>query len=52
VYSHKWRPGDVILWDNRCTMHRATAYDSSKYEREMWITRLRDDQDMENAAAI
>lgn len=24
-YHHKWRPGDVVLWDNRCTNHKRTA---------------------------
>jgi taurine dioxygenase len=23
VYRHKWRHGDILIWDNRCTMHRA-----------------------------
>lgn len=23
IYSHKWQPGDIVVWDNRCTMHRA-----------------------------
>ena len=22
VYRHRWQPGDVVIWDNRCTMHR------------------------------
>ena len=26
VYRHHWRPGDAILWDNRCTMHRASIF--------------------------
>jgi alpha-ketoglutarate-dependent 2,4-dichlorophenoxyacetate dioxygenase len=46
VYSHRWRAGDVLLWDNRSTMHRATPYDSAKYEREMWITRIADESEM------
>jgi alpha-ketoglutarate-dependent taurine dioxygenase len=25
VYTHQWRHGDLVLWDNRCTMHRAVA---------------------------
>jgi len=45
VYSHQWRPGDVLLWDNHCTMHRATPYDSSSHERQMWITRIRDESE-------
>ncbi len=27
VYCHRWETDDVLLWDNRCTMHRVTAYD-------------------------
>ena len=30
VYSHQWRPFDLTMWDNRCTMHRARRYDSSQ----------------------
>lgn len=27
VYEHVWKPGDLVMWDNRATMHRATEYD-------------------------
>jgi len=27
VYTHKWAPGDVLIWDNRCVLHRACPYD-------------------------
>ncbi|MSO75503.1 MAG: TauD/TfdA family dioxygenase [Alphaproteobacteria bacterium] len=27
VYRHQWRPGDVVMWDNRCTLHRGRRYD-------------------------
>ena len=27
-YSHRWKEGDVLVWDNRCTLHRATPYDN------------------------
>jgi alpha-ketoglutarate-dependent taurine dioxygenase len=27
TYAHKWRPGDVMMWDNRCILHRANPYD-------------------------
>jgi alpha-ketoglutarate-dependent 2,4-dichlorophenoxyacetate dioxygenase len=30
VYSHQWRPFDLVMWDNRCTMHRVRRYDSSQ----------------------
>jgi alpha-ketoglutarate-dependent 2,4-dichlorophenoxyacetate dioxygenase len=31
VYRHEWREGDLVIWDNRCTMHRGRAFD----EREV-----------------
>jgi alpha-ketoglutarate-dependent 2,4-dichlorophenoxyacetate dioxygenase len=30
VYRHRWRVGDLVIWDNRCTMHRATWMDPSQ----------------------
>ena len=27
VYRHEWRVGDVVIWDNRCTMHRGRPHD-------------------------
>jgi taurine dioxygenase len=33
VYSHKWRAGELLVWDNRCTMHRATPYDPATQRR-------------------
>lgn len=35
VYSHKWVPGQCIVWDNRCTLHRATNFDTSTELRKM-----------------
>ena len=29
VYQHRWRPGDLLVWDNRCTIHRRDAFDSN-----------------------
>ena len=29
VYRHNWTPGDLVIWDNRCTMHRGRPYDTS-----------------------
>ncbi|HEY0526446.1 MAG TPA: TauD/TfdA family dioxygenase [Stellaceae bacterium] len=29
VYSHRWRVGDLVMWDNRCTMHRGRPYDET-----------------------
>ena len=30
VHSHTWRKGDLVIWDNRCTMHRARPFDTAK----------------------
>jgi alpha-ketoglutarate-dependent 2,4-dichlorophenoxyacetate dioxygenase len=35
VYRHSWRVGDLVIWDNRATMHRATPFDDRKYRREL-----------------
>ena len=35
VYRHGWHVGDLVIWDNRCTMHRATPFDDAKYRREL-----------------
>lgn len=40
VYSHKWLPGDVVIWDNQACLHRATAYDTTKYRRLMQRTTI------------
>ena len=40
IYRHKWRAGDLLMWDNRCTLHTGTLYDDKKYVREMhrlWV---------------
>ena len=35
VYRHKWQVGDILVWDNRCTLHTGTLFDDTKYERLM-----------------
>ena len=40
VYRHKWRPGDILVWDNRCTLHRGTPFDMEnevRYVRRTWV---------------
>lgn len=32
-YFHKWNKGDLVVWDNRTTLHKAEAYDMAKYRR-------------------
>ena len=36
VYTHRWRPHDLVFWDNRCLIHRALAnFDASRHRRVM-----------------
>jgi taurine dioxygenase len=35
VHRHKWQVGDVLMWDNRCTLHTGTLYDDTRYFRTM-----------------
>jgi alpha-ketoglutarate-dependent 2,4-dichlorophenoxyacetate dioxygenase len=35
VYSHRWRVHDLVIWDNRCTMHRGTDFDDLRWKRDM-----------------
>ncbi|MDB5761052.1 MAG: tfdA [Herminiimonas sp.] len=30
VYEHRWQPGDILVWDNRCTIHARTDFDGSQ----------------------
>jgi alpha-ketoglutarate-dependent 2,4-dichlorophenoxyacetate dioxygenase len=35
VYTHRWRLNDLVMWDNRCTMHRGTAFDDLRWKRDV-----------------
>jgi alpha-ketoglutarate-dependent 2,4-dichlorophenoxyacetate dioxygenase len=41
VYTHRWTVGDLVMWDNRCTMHRAREYDEMQV-RDMHRTTVSD----------
>lgn len=43
VYVHKWRAGDLVIWDNRCTMHRATPFSDTNERRDLRRTTVRGD---------
>ena len=43
TYSHVWQPGEVVIWDNRCLLHRGAGYDADKYRRYMRQARVRGD---------
>jgi alpha-ketoglutarate-dependent 2,4-dichlorophenoxyacetate dioxygenase len=34
-HRHKWRVGDIVIWDNRCTMHRGIPFDDTAHRRDM-----------------
>jgi len=34
-YRHNWKPNDLLMWDNRCTMHRAVPFDDRSEKRDM-----------------
>lgn len=40
VYTHKWQPGDLVIWDNRCLLHCGAGYDADKHRRYMRQTRV------------
>jgi alpha-ketoglutarate-dependent 2,4-dichlorophenoxyacetate dioxygenase len=42
VYRQHWRVGDLIMWDNRCTLHRARPFDGVRYRRDMRRTTVED----------
>jgi len=40
VYAQDWRPGELVIWDNRCLLHRGAGYDADKFRRRMRQTRV------------
>ncbi|ANK82826.1 MAG: hypothetical protein TEF_20000 [Rhizobiales bacterium NRL2] len=40
VYTLRWQPGDLVIWDNRCLLHRGVGYDADRYRRLMRQTRV------------
>jgi alpha-ketoglutarate-dependent 2,4-dichlorophenoxyacetate dioxygenase len=43
VYAHEWRQYDIVMWDNRQTMHRARRYDDTNEVRDMRRTTVAGD---------
>ena len=44
AFAHAWQPGDLVLWDNRCTMHAPSPFDDNKYERLMYRLTMNGEQ--------
>lgn len=38
VYTHKWQPKDLVIWDNRCCLHRGRSWNKARYRRVMHRT--------------
>ncbi|HEX6210534.1 MAG TPA: TauD/TfdA family dioxygenase [Methylomirabilota bacterium] len=38
VYTHRWQPGDLVMWDNRCVLHRGRPWDETAHRRVMHRT--------------
>lgn len=43
-YQHVWQPGDIVMWDNRSTMHRACPFDEENTRRLMHRTTIKGDK--------
>jgi alpha-ketoglutarate-dependent 2,4-dichlorophenoxyacetate dioxygenase len=43
VYRHPWRVGDLVMWDDRCTMHRGRPYDDARHRRVLHRTTVSDE---------
>jgi alpha-ketoglutarate-dependent 2,4-dichlorophenoxyacetate dioxygenase len=44
VYRHRWQVGDLVMWDNRCVLHRGRPWDSARYKRVMHRTTVAGDR--------
>ena len=42
VHRHSWLPGDLVIWDNRCTLHRGRPYDDAAHPRDLRRVTTRD----------
>ena len=51
-YRHAWREGDLVVWDNRCVLHRGTPYDTVRHRRFMQRTTVSGDPAEPPAAAV
>jgi alpha-ketoglutarate-dependent 2,4-dichlorophenoxyacetate dioxygenase len=47
VFRHKWTRGDVVIWDNRCVMHRATPFEDMIQPRDLRRTTCRENEIVE-----
>ena len=43
IHTHIWSVGDLVIWDNRCTLHRGRPYDEANHRRDMRRATVEDD---------
>ena len=43
VYEHNWTPGDLVIWDNRCVLHRGRTWDAQNHRRVLRRTTVAGD---------
>jgi len=51
-YRHEWQTGDLIVWDNRCVLHRATPYDTERHRRLMQRTTVSGDPQEQTPSGV
>ena len=49
LYCHKWRPRDLVMWDNRAVLHRGRPWDSTRHRRRRRPHRAGGDGGVENS---
>jgi alpha-ketoglutarate-dependent 2,4-dichlorophenoxyacetate dioxygenase len=42
-YRHEWQEDDLVIWDNRCVLHRAMPFDTTRHKRLMQRTTVSGD---------
>lgn len=52
VHAHKWAVGDLVIWDNRCTLHRGRPYEDAKYPRDLRRVTTQDLASIDHNAAL
>ena len=52
IYAHKWRAGDMLIWDNRCTLHRGTGYDYARYKRDLRRANVNESGEERSAVSV
>ncbi len=51
VYRHTWKVGDLVIWDNRCTLHRGRPYDDARHVRDLRRVTTQDPEKLPAEAA-